>query len=245
MTLDDKFWNFVLIDGIDGTARFLENLIESRGIAVIRNTSDDSEYAKIDLGEPLEYINYVSFSYDSRYVAIGGCRRRGGLMFIYDLVSKESVVNVNTPKAVWNVAFTNNNAFAAYTSSPNTYFAMADKDNCDTNFISNPIYGKSFLTFSPDGSYFALSEQGYVSKYGFNGKIRDNWGHQPSSLVEIRSVTDHQNVIETYTDLSDSGISETSTQASVASVSFSNKNKHIMMVGKDGVVIIRNLKLII
>ena len=109
---------------------------------------------------------------------------------------------------------------------------------CDRDRI---IKGYNFLTFSPDGMYFALSQQGYISKYDINGNVRDNWGHQPSSLVDIRSVLSQENTLIEFSDLGDSGISETSRRDSVASVSFSNNNKRLMMVGNDGVVIIRNL----
>jgi hypothetical protein len=105
------------------------------------------------------------------------------------------------------------------------------------------IEGHNFLTFSPDGMYFALSQQGYISKYDVNGNVHNIWGHQPSSLVDIRSVLSQGNTLTEFSDLGDSGISETSRRASVASDSFSNDNKRLMMVGEDGVVIIRNLHL--
>lgn len=222
---------------------FLGRLYGERGIAIIRKSNDDSEYSRIDLGSPLMYINYVSFSYDSKYVAIAGYRNSGGLFLVYDLETKSTIVHEDTSRAVWNVAFSAINALASYTSNPKTLFA-ANKEEyinmCDRDRI---IEGHNFLTFSPDGMYFALSQQGYISKYDINGNVRDNWGHQPSSLVDIRSVHSQENTLTEFSDLGDSGISETSRRTSVASVSFSNDNKRLMMVGNDGVVIIRNLHL--
>lgn len=226
-----------------GVEHFLGRLYGERGIAVIRKSNDDSEYSRIDLGSPLMYINYVSFSYDSKYVAIAGYRNSGGLFLVYDLETKSTIVHDNTSRAVWNVAFSAINALASYTSNPKTLFA-ANKDEyinmCNRDRI---IEGHNFLTFSPDGMYFALSQQGYISKYDINGNVRDNWGHQPSSLVDVRSVLSQENTLTEFSDLGDSGISETSRRASVASVSFSNDNKRLMMVENDGVVIIRNLHL--
>ena len=243
--LDENFWNSKLNDNIPHDVNcFLGDLIGTRGIAVIRNTVDDTEYVKIDLGSPLEYINYVSFSYDSKYVAIAGYRARGGgLLVIYDLINGETVVRQETRMAVWNVSFAANNAFAAYTSTPNTFFAKSEEDYSYEGFSDRLIQGYNFLTFSPDGNYFALSRQGYVSKYGRYGIVRDNWGHQSSSIVEVRQVSAYNEKIDEYSDLGDSGISGAYLRESVASVCFSNNNQRLMMVGNDGVVIIRNIKL--
>lgn len=147
----------------------------------------------------------------------------------------------DTARAVWNVAFSANNALAAYTSNPMTFFAANEDEFLSMCNKGKIMEGNNFLTFSPDGEYFALSQQGYISKYDKYGNARDNWGHQPSSLVEIRRTLAKESKLIAYSDLGDSGISETSHCESVASVSFSNDNKRLMMVGNDGVVIIRNL----
>jgi hypothetical protein len=222
---------------------FLNRLYGERGIAVIRKSHDDSEYSRIDLGAPLMYINYVSFSYDCKYVAIAGYRNSGGLFIIYDLETKSTVVHEDTFRAVWNVSFSAKNALASYTSNPKTMFASSKDEYINMCERDKIIEGHNFLTFSPDGMYFALSQQGYISKYDVNGNVHNIWGHQPSSLVDIRSVLSQGNTLTEFSDLGDSGISETSRRASVASVSFSNDNKRLMMVGEDGVVIIRNLHL--
>ena len=75
--------------------------------------------------------------------------------------------------------------------------------------------------------------------------IRDsNWGHQPSTNVYIHCVNDpDKQIMPTIDDLSDAGIADTNKTQSVSSCSFSLDNKKLMMVGKDGTVVIRNLHL--
>lgn len=244
-----KYWNISLLDlkNTFGVLHFLKYFIGERGIAYIRSAKDDSVYAKIELGCPLSYINYVSFSYDSRYVSIAGYRSGGnssygGLFIIYDLINHSFVASQNTKRAVWVTAFSKLNALASYTSSPNTFFAGDEIDYQYEDFDNRLIRGKNFLTFSPDGVYFALSEQGYISKYDRYGDINTGWGHQPSSLVEVRLTNSPEICRLQFDDISDLGIADVATRTTcVASVSFSNDNKRIMMVGNDGVVIIRNL----
>lgn len=238
-----KLWSkFVLDENNDyGTSKFLDRIIGERGIAVIRKKEDNSVYARINLGDPLLYINYVAFSQDSTYVAIAGYRSSGGLLLMYNLKTGETIVHENTGRAVWNVAFSSNNAFASYTSTPYTFFA---KDIDDYKHLNERlISGKNFLTFSPDGMYFALSQQSYISKYDKDGNVRFSWGHSPSSMVEVRKTCDCNNILKSFSDIGQSGISETLKRESVASVSFANDNSRLMMVGVDGVIIIRNLRI--
>ena len=60
-------------------------------------------------------------------------------------------------------------------------------------------------------------------------------------MVSIRKVDSPDDEITSYSDLSDEGIEKF--KRSVASVSFSNDNSRLMMVGRDGVMIVRNLHL--
>ena len=242
---DKDLWNKILIDSDDeyGVLYFVRRVIAVRGIAVIRRMSDSSEVAKIDLGLPLSYINYVSFSYDSRYVSLAGYRDFShGLFLIYDLQKNKLICRINTNRAVWLTAFSSQGLFAAYTSNPNTIF-FNDDFECDSKqeFEQHLISHRNFLSFSPDGSLIALSNQGYKSKYDIEGNINLNWGHQPSTFVEVRQGDKFQDTIVSYNDLSNCGIADISRPKSVASVAFSNDNKRLMMVGNDGVVIIRNL----
>lgn len=239
-----KHWKDCLLDEKDsfGVKRFLMRFIGSKGIAIIRKTADNSEFARIDLGLELEFLNYVSFSYDSEFVSLAGYRGRG-LFILYDLKKKETIINENASMAVWNTAFSSKGALSAYTSSPNTLLIPSKSDYYHPINNDVTIVNRSFLTFSPDGRYFALSSQGYRSKYDKYGNVRQGWGHQPSSLVELRSVSSKSNIIVSFNDISDEGIEDCSIKHTVASVSFSEWNRRIMMVGNDGVVIIRNLHL--
>lgn len=246
-TDDEKKWEDFLIDKVNahGVQIFLSRVFDIRGIAVIKKISDDSLVAKIDLGKPLSYINYVSFSYDSRYISLAGYRDfTHGLFLIYDLEEKRTLCRISTNRAVWTSAFSSKELVAAYTSNPNTIF-MGDRYKCysEKDFSNLLIHHRNFLTFSPDGSLMALSNQGYISKYDVNHEERSNWGHQPSTFVEIRSTSEITEEKVIFHDLSECGIADSCKANSVASVSFSNDNKKLMMVGKDGVVIIRNLHL--
>lgn len=235
-------WDKCLLDEDNtyGVDIFLSRLFRAQGVAIIRRVSDDTVVAKIQLGDPLEFLNYVSFSYDSRYVSIVGYRCNGTFV-LYDIESQNKIIHKTTQRAVWTTAFSINGAVSAYTSNPETFF-INNYEN-ENKIIDDTLRGYNFLAFSPDGQYFALSNQGYVSKYDINGNVRLGWGHQPSSLVNIRSTSDINNTIAEYNDLSDLGVADSFTRETVASISFSNSNRKLMMVGSDGVVVIRNLKL--
>ena len=219
---------------------FLQLFIDLRGIALIRRTSDNTIANKIKLGSPLWFLNYVAFSHDSRYVAIAGRypnnTGHGGLLLVYDLVEDEEVYKQTNGYAVWLSAFTKHGHFAAYSSEPTSYFGVVPKENDSVRKIDH----FSFLTFSPDGRYVALSKQGYVA---WNNGLNPNWGHQPSCLVSVRKTYSANEKIVEYEDLSDEGIEGTGKAKSVSSVSFSKDNSKLMMVGRDGVVIIRNTHL--
>lgn len=219
--------------------RFSVMIIYEEGYARICRTIDDSTYREFNIGSPLEYVNYVAFSNDGRYVAIAGRSSSSGEFILYDMQEQKEL----NPKfderyilAVWTAAFSTKGQYALYTSTPNTYIGNVENES---DLIK--VKGKSFLTFSPDGTWIALSEQGYIP-YGVK-RIDGIWGHRPSCVVDIRKSSAPSIQIAKYDDLSDEGIADSCEGKTVASVSFSKDNKKIMMVGKDGVVIIRNLHL--
>lgn len=229
---------------------FAKIFIERRGVAYIRNKKDDSVIAKIALGDPLWFLNYVSFSYDNRFVAIAGRYQNdsnfGGLFLVYDLIRKKEVIAKRNSWAVWMTSFNRKNQVAAYSSEPISYDSILSCTESYECVNSHPNF--SFLTFSPDGEFAALSNQGYISKFDRNGNERDEWGHMPSCEVFVVKSEDMDSPLFNYSDLSDSGIDGLSDihhncSKTVSSVSFSNDNKRLMMVGNDGVVIIRNLYL--
>jgi hypothetical protein len=75
----------------------------------------------------------------------------------------------------------------------------------------------------------------------------NNWGHQKSTEVFICSIEKPDEIICSYNDLDGNGIDNLASlvrrKESIASISFSNDNKHLLMVGEDGVMIVRNLHL--
>jgi Tol biopolymer transport system component len=105
------------------------------------------------------------------------------------------------------------------------------------------LVGYNFLTFSPDGKYIALSNQGYIAKYDKNGNERSEWGHEPSTTVSISLSAEPDKIECVYNDLSEIGIYGSLSSKTVASVSFANNNSRLMMVGNDETVVIRNLHL--
>lgn len=235
---------FVDENNVFGNEYFISFIVEKRGIAVIKKVKDDSEVARIKLGRPLWFLNYVSFSYDGRYVAIAGRypnntydnedKSLGGLFLCYDLINKKITLNKTDSYAVWTTAFTKQGQMAAYSSNPITFLASPTKG------IVFELMHYSFLTFSPDGQYFALSKKGYISK----DSGRANWGHQQSTEVFICNINAPEDVICSYNDLSGNGIANLGKRKdNIASVAFSNDNRQLLMVGEDGVMIIRNLHL--
>lgn len=229
---------------------FTNLFVEKVGIAIIRKMDTREVVEKIELGSPLAYLNYVSFSYDNRYVAIAGCYpfgvSTGGLFLLYDLEEHMTIYRNGASKAVWTTAFTKDGMVAAYTSSPTTFIGKCDGVKIKENEKEANVFvidGYNFLTYSPDGVYFACSQQGYVAFRNGAGNINPNWGHQPSAFVDIRKVSNPDKELVCFNDLSEMGIADTFRSQSVSSVSFSNDNKKLLMVGKDGVVIVRNLHL--
>lgn len=222
-----------------GSEWFLKLIIEKRGVAIIRSTENGNISHRISLGEPLWFLNYVAFSHDETYVAIAGRYPnrigKGGLLLIYNLKDNKVVYQHTNSYAVWTTSFSKRGDLGAYTSTPDTYFGEEPFSN-----KVRIINSYSFLTFSPDGSLIALSKQGYIA---WNNGRNMNWGHRPSCIVSIRRADSPNSEIVEFKDLSDSGIEGSNRPRIVSSVSFSNNNKCVMMVGNDGIVVIRNLHL--
>ena len=184
------------------TDDFTDKFIENRGFAIIRSVYTNEIIAEIPLGPALWFINYVAFSFDSRYVAIAGRypegtkyegHRIGGLLMLYDLKEQKVIFKENNSLAVWFVSFSKKNQFGAYSSEPVTYLGKIGEKNF------SKIYNRNFLTFSPDGKYMAMSDQGYTP---FNAGKNINWGHSASTNVFIRSVDNpDEEIVPTITDL--------------------------------------------
>lgn len=198
----------------------------------------------------IRYLNYVSFSYDSRYLAYGARSWGSGVFGIFDLQKRCFVFRRCDLKedlqfslqrrllAVWMVLFSKKGDMACYDSHPNTYVLTASGDN----WHHTTIEGRSLLCFSPSGGYLALSSQGYIP-YGVDPSA---WGHQPSGNVYIHRLAPVDQIrtsLATYCDLGSDVKGLEPRAHSIASAAFSSDEKHFLVVGNDGVVVIRNLHL--
>ena len=224
--------------------------------------AENKFYDIIPIGEPLWFLNYVSFSYDNRFVAISGRypdgSNAGGLLFVYDLYYQRTAFDSSAEEkaydAVWLSAFDKNGNIASYTSDPITRILSLRKDkhiandeyNANAEYIVNEsLEGKSFLTFSKSGKYIALSDQGYIR---YDKDFMDHWGHRPSCNIYIRNEVTKK-IIGPFNDfgLSSNGrknsiVGTGERKESVSSVSFSADEKQYLAVSTDGVIIIRNIQ---
>ncbi|MFR9503195.1 MAG: hypothetical protein SNH73_01930 [Rikenellaceae bacterium] len=202
----------------------------------------DSTIYRILIGENVSYLNYISFSYDSRFIVLGAKLYGGsGLFILYDLVNMKTIENIGTYDdrniyAVWMAMFSKNDNIAYYDSVPNTYLLKRKDEYKSTVQIKD----KSLLCFSPSGRYIALSNQGYIA---YDRRRNRNWGHQPSGNIYIHNTDNPSVEMEHYNDLGESINGLSSRAGNVASAAFSKDEKRLLAVGIDGVVIIRNLTL--
>ncbi len=223
------------------TYRFVDTFIAANEYIVLNNTRTKDKI-RIDIGIPLWFLNYISFSYDSKYISIVGRypdntedEQRysiGGLFLLYDLHEQRVVYASTRTKAVWISSFTKDNMVAYYDSDPNTYYRRTPED------ATCRIAGRSFLTFSPSGKLMALSEQGYVR---IDSERCQDWGHQPSTTVYIRRT---DNPLEEIASFNDHGSPIINTcNRTVCMTAFSHDDSKLLSVSDDGVVVIRNLHL--
>lgn len=197
------------------------------------------EIIDIKLPLALRFLNYVSYSYDNKYIIVSGrfpeWDIHKGLALVYDVCARKTVYMSTSTMAVWLGVFSKKGAVAYYDSTPKT-FVSDDVNNKDAY---KEIQGRSFLTFSPSGKYMALSRQGYIPFASGN----PHWGHQPSRDVYIVRSNDPRNELAHYFDHGDQieGVGNDRTNSSVASATFSRDDTKLMTVSNDGVVVIRNL----
>lgn len=230
---------------------FTELFIEKHDFILLNNNYDKSEKL-IFVDHNVWYLNYVSFSYDSNYLAFAAKLYRDnfyryseeGVFGLYDLqkdcfikkIDKDFESNEDL-QAVWISMFSKTNDIGFYDSHPCTYICSKKQD---FNIIKIP--GKNLLCFSPSGKFLALSNQQYID---YRHHPSDRSGHQPSGNVYIYDISDRPTQIAHFNDLGEGckdcikGVQWSA--GNVASVSFSQDEKRLMIVGDDGVVVIRNL----
>lgn len=237
------------------TSIFIEEI--EGGCVEIRRDKDDKPVERI-IVKQLEKLNSVSFSDDSRYVAIGGETKanHGGLFLVYDLHKHQCILKVNTKKEVCKVAFNKDGYVAARTSNQKTYVTNVERSGrfyhtqyCDFDgelyeeWFFDTVDYRGFLTFSQDGKYMALSHQRY--NFSLDSEETEGyWGHQPSTNVFIHSMEKGlPQVFPVISDLSAHGVEYTDKSEPVVSCSFSSDNRRLLIAGNDGVVVVINLHL--
>lgn len=219
---------------------FVLLFVDSLNYIRCKETSSGEEH-HIIIGRNVWYLNYVSFSYDSRYLAFGvklikdrWRHSMDGVFRIYDIKERKVLpCNEGGLYAVWMTSFSRNGDVACYDSWPRTYIATKESGYETVHKIG----GKSLLCFSPTGKYIALSDQGYIAQ---SNHPNSKWGHQPSGNIFIYRVSDLK-LLAQYNDFGEGirGIGE----KCVASAAFSSDERRLLAVGKDGVVVVRNLYL--
>ena len=203
---------------------------------------------KVKLGEPLWFLNYVSFSYDNKYMAVAGRypnnSRKGGLFLLYEIEENEIVYKSENTFAVWISVFNVLNQVCFYTSNPNTYLEFVHNIKTSKNIKNEyliPVFtNRNFLCFSPSGKYVALSSQGYIAKNSKAAKFHE-WGHQPSSDIYIHS-TDTLNEECHFYDHGDKIKGLQKKTNNVAFAAISNDDTRLLTISDDGVIIVRNLE---
>ena len=222
--------------------------LETRQYAVIGIVKSSKEI-EIELGHQLSFLNYISFSYDNKYVGIVGKPACNGYLNLskIDFSETENVIKLEknicdieiANKATWTCAFTKLGLFGTYDSNPNLYLIEQSKFNSftdenvnDFSFLKENfmIPDRSLLCFSPSGKYMALSNQGY-EPISLGGR-----GHVPSDEVFIYD-TSSKHKIASWHDHGDS-----IAYRNVTNAGFSIDDSKLMTVSQDGVVVVRNIQ---
>lgn len=226
---------------------FTPLFVEKRNYLIYCNRYDNKNH-RILIGRNAWFLNYVSFSFDSRYIAFGAKMQSDefryteeGVFEIYDLVENKIVLRMDNEEqlyAVWVTIFSKMGDVAFYDSHANAYVVKAATNYKEPEEIS----GKSLLCFSPSGKYIAFSDQRYIS-YTYNQMGLG--GHQPSGNIYIHSVDSLQSELAYFNDFGEGlkGASVSSQARSVAAAAFSQDENQLLAVGDDGVVVVRNLHL--
>lgn len=238
---------------LESSKTFTPLFIERLGYVCYRKNQGDE--SRILIGRSVWFLNYVSFSYDSKYLAFGAKMSEDefrpsqeGVFVLFDLERREEIIRhekkmlgasdckyQQSLEAIWMTMFNKTGDVAYYDSHPDAYIVTAESNYKETKKAE----GKSLLCFSSTGKYIALSDQSYVD-YAHHPEL--NWGHQPSGNVFIHSTDSFEHCLEHYNDLGE-GIEGVACRAgSVASAAFSQDERRLLVVGNDGVVVVRNLK---
>ena len=223
-------------------------ITDAFGYVVYVDKKSSREYT-ILIGEDVWFLNYVSFSSDSRYMAFGAKMKendfrfsQSGVYVLYDLKEKKEILRFDENhyaeenrqlSAIWSAVFSSKMDSAFYDSNPNSYIVHYN----DGQFSTELVIDRSLLCFSPSGNYIAFSNQRYID-YQHHP---DYWGHQPSGNIFIHKVNEAQQTLLEFNDFAE-GIKGVCRRAgNVASAAFSQDENRLLAVGSDGSVVVRNL----
>jgi len=230
-------------DYLNEKDKFTPLFVDNLGY-VIYNNRNLNEDNRLLIGRSVYYLNYVSFSYDSRYLAFAAKMRKDdfrmtedGVFVLYDLIENREIVRQDHGQnlyAVWITMFSKTGNVAYYDSRADAYICFKESGYKTTKKVS----GKSLLCFSPSGNYIAFSDQNYID---YTHHPNENWGHQPSGNVFIHPVYNVDTCYEQFNDFGDGIVGVACSAGNVASAAFSSDERRLLAVGDDGVVVVRNL----
>ena len=245
-------------DWVNNQIEFTESFIEKKQYVIIGIVGTDT-ILEIKLGTYLDYLNYVSFSYDNRFVGIVGKPKDNGYLKLakikFDEENKTLMIDDDicdmqiAKRATWTCSFTKFGLFGTYDSVPNLYLiessalSIFNKEaNNNFNMLKNNfcIPNRSLLCFSESGKYMALSIQGY-EPFSLGGK-----GHVPSNKMYICRTDENFEEIDEWSYQGE-GVSKLlpndKYKKNLVQAGFSFDDKKIMTVTSDGVIVVRNLHL--
>lgn len=233
------------------TSSIISWITDEIGFVEYRHIQSGKE-SKILIGSDVWFLNYVSFSQDSQYLAFGAKMKesefrsqQSGVFVLYDLKNECDILRFNdnsspdngrSLSAIWTTMFNSRNECAFYDSTPNSFIVH----HSDGQFSTELVKERSLLCFSPSGQYIAFSNQKYID----HQHHPDHWGHQPSGNIFIHKVNDAQRTLFEFNDFpgennSINGVCQR--KGNVASAAFSQDERRLLAVGTDGSVVVRNL----
>lgn len=194
---------------------------------------DTGRSHKIPIKSRPQYINYISFSPDDTFVALGGKSlvKNEGIVEILALSREGSALEGSTTArdstylAVWKVIFSPVKTLVAfYDSSPTAYVCkLGDNGSIWRKYT---LTNRSTECFSPDGKFLVLSQHRYESTT-IGGR-----GWCPSPNVFLANA-------ETGTEIKE--FNEHTTQ--VVYVNISKDGDKMITRSEDGIVVVRSLRL--
>lgn len=194
---------------------------------------DTGKSHKIPIQSRPQYINYISFSPDDNFVALGGKSlvKNEGVVEILSLSREGTALEGSTTArdstylAVWKVIFSPvNTLIAFYDSSPTSY--VYKLGNNGSIWRKYTLTNRSTECFSPDGKFLVLSQHRYESTT-IGGR-----GWCPSPKVFLANA-------ETGTEIKE--FNEHTTQVVYANIS--KDGDKMITRSEDGIVVVRSLRL--